>query len=272
MRTPLPDDSATVIIVAAMRRHLLNALLYVPTREITTTPAGVGLAYEDLAITTVDREKLHGWWVPTAVAPVLGHVLFCHGNAGNMSRRVLDAQLLVAEGFDVLMFDYRGYGQSTGRPTEEGTYRDARAALAALRDRPGVAPERLFYLGESLGAAVALAVALEARPAGLVMRSPFTNILDMARLQYPMIPEMLVPDAYPSLRRVSGLACPLLVLHGDNDRLIPLAHGQAVFDAAPAPKRMEILPGAGHNDILTRMGALQARMIADWARGIVGGR
>jgi pimeloyl-ACP methyl ester carboxylesterase len=254
-----------------MRRHLLNALLYVPTREITTTPADAGLAYEDLAITTVDRERIHGWWIPTAVRPVLGHVLFFHGNAGNMSRRVLDAQLLVAEGFDVLMFDYRGYGQSTGRPTEEGTYRDSRAALAALRGRAGVAPERVFYLGESLGAAIALALALEERPTGLVMRSPFTNILDMARLVYPMIPEILVPDAYPSIRRVHALGCPLLVLHGDCDQLIPLAQGQAVFAAARAPKRLEVLPGVGHNDILTKMGPAQTRMIADWARGIVNG-
>jgi pimeloyl-ACP methyl ester carboxylesterase len=255
-----------------MRRHLLNALLYVPTREITTTPADVGLAYEDLAITTADRERLHGWWVPTPIRPALGHILFFHGNAGNMSRRVPDAQVLAAEGFDVLMFDYRGYGQSTGRATEEGTYRDSRAALTALRARAGVTPERIFYLGESLGAAIALALALEEPPAGLVMRSPFTCILDMARLVYPMIPEILVPDAYPSVRRVASLACPLLVLHGDCDQLIPLKQGQAVFAAAPAPKRMEILSGVGHNDILTKMGPAQTRMIGDWARGIVGDR
>jgi uncharacterized protein len=254
-----------------MRRHLLNSLLYVPTREITATPASVGVAYEDLEITTADREQLHGWWVPTTAAAPLGHVLFFHGNAGNMSRRVLDAQLLIGEGFDVLMFDYRGYGRSTGRPTEEGTYRDARAALASLRGRRTVKPERIFYLGESLGAAVALALALEAPPAGLVMRSPFTNILDMARRQYPMIPEILVPDAYPSLRRIRDLACPLLVLHGDNDQLIPLAQGQAVFEAARGAKRMEILPGVGHNDILTKLGPVQARLIAEWARDVVGG-
>jgi fermentation-respiration switch protein FrsA (DUF1100 family) len=251
---------------SAMRRHLLNALLYVPAREITTTPASRGMAYEDLAITTQDRERLHAWWVPTRAVAPLGHVLFFHGNAGNMSRRVPDAELLAAEGFDVLMFDYRGYGQSTGRPTEEGTYRDARAVLAWLRSRSGVAPERIFYLGESLGAAIALALALEAPPAGLVMRSPFTNILDMARRQHPMIPELLVPDAYPSLRRMPELQCPLLVLHGDCDQLIPLAQGQAIFAAARGLKRMEILPGVGHNDILTKMGARQARMISDWAR------
>jgi fermentation-respiration switch protein FrsA (DUF1100 family) len=116
---------------------------------------------------------------------------------------------------------------------------------------------------------VAMGLAVEAPPAGLVLRSPFTNILDMARLVYPRLPEFIVPDAYPSLRRAAALTCPLLVLHGDRDALIPLEQGRRIFAAAPEPKRMEILSGAGHNDILTLMGTAQARMISGWMRGVL---
>src|SRR5205823_5699579 len=125
---------------------------------ILETPASAGLAFDELEFATEDGERLHGWWI-VGRARSRGHVLFCHGNAGNIGDRVLNAALLWAAGFDVLLFDYRGYGHSTGRPDEQGTYRDARAALAALVGRPGVDRDRVLHLGESLGGAVALALA-----------------------------------------------------------------------------------------------------------------
>jgi uncharacterized protein len=252
-----------------MRSHLMNALLYVPQRELTRTPADAGLPYEDLTVETEDGERLHGWWVPARTAKPLAHILFFHGNAGNISRRVPDVELLAPEGFDVLLFDYRGYGRSTGRPSEQGTYRDARAVLAAIRTRPGVRSDHVFYLGESLGAAVAIALAEQEPPTGLILRSPFINILEMARIRYPRIPRFLVPDAYPSLRRIAGLTCPLLVVHGDQDRLIPLSHGQAIFAAARGPKQMEVLVGAGHNDTLALAGPRQARLFSSWTRSVL---
>ena len=165
--------------------RLMNALLFLPSREILATPAS---PYEDLAI-----GGLHGWWVP-ATAPTIGQVLLFHGNAGNIGDRVPHIALLTAAGFDVLAFDYRGYGRSAGRPSEHGTYEDARAARDAL------GPGRTFYLGESLGGAIALELAIEHPPAGLILQSTFTGIRAMARLHYPFIPRALVPDAYPSLR------------------------------------------------------------------------
>ncbi len=254
-----------------MRERLLNALLYFPMRELEETPASGGLRYEDLSFTTDDGERLHGWWVPAPHGQSRGHVLFFHGNAGNISHRVVDAQLLAAEGFDVVLFDYRGYGRSSGRPSEEGTYRDGRAALRALRSRPGVDPARVFYLGESLGGGVALALALEVPPAGLALRSAFTSVKAMGRLHYPLVPGFIVPDAYPSLRRIPALRCPLLVLHGDRDDLVPLGHGQALFAAAPEPKRLEVLPGAGHNDLLAVAGPRQARAVREWSQAIIAG-
>jgi pimeloyl-ACP methyl ester carboxylesterase len=173
-------------------RQALNSMLYFPARSIDRTPTDAGLEFRDIELTAEDGKRLHGWWVP-ASAPSRGHVLFCHGNAGNIGDRVAHAALLSAAGFDVLLFDYRGYGRSSGRPNEHGTYRDARAACRALRDQPGVDVSRVIYLGESLGGAVALELALAHPPAGLVLQSTFNSVRDLARLHYPYIPRGWCP-------------------------------------------------------------------------------
>jgi fermentation-respiration switch protein FrsA (DUF1100 family) len=257
-------------------RRLLNSLLYFPSRAILETPAERGLPFRELIIPTPDGPILHGWWVAaqrpavraTGLSPdsPAGHVLLCHGNAGNIGDRVLHAALLSAIGLDVLLFDYRGYGRSTGSPTEEGTYVDARAALEALLAQPEAEPGRVLYLGESLGGAVALELALEHPPAGLILHSTFTSVRDMARLHYPVIPPGVVPDAYPSLVRIATLAAPLLVLHGDRDEIVPVEHGRALFAAAPEPKRVHVFPGLGHNDLVPLAGRAYAEPIADWLR------
>jgi pimeloyl-ACP methyl ester carboxylesterase len=239
-------------------RFLLNALLFFPARALHATPAG---DYEELAIDTEDGERLHGWWVRSG-APDAAHVLLCHGNGGNVSDRVPHIAYLTAAGFDVLAFDYRGYGRSTGRPSEAGTYRDARAARRALLARAG--SDRMLYLGESLGAAVALELAHHHPPAGLILQSPFTSIRDMARVHYPLVPRALVPDAYPSLRLIRELTMPLLVLHGERDDIVPLLHGEELHEAATCPKRLVRFPDAGHNDLV---GPEWAAAIAAWARG-----
>jgi uncharacterized protein len=194
-----------------------------------------------------------------------GHLLLCHGNAGNIGDRVLHAELLTAAGFDVLLFDYRGYGHSSGRPSEEGTYRDARAALSCLLEQPRIDRARVFYLGESLGGAVAPQLALERPPAGLVLLSAFTGVRELACLHYPFVPSALVPDAYPALRRIRELHTSLLVLHGDRDEIVPLSQGRELFEAAPGPKRIQVFAGLGHNDLVPLAGAEFARIIAAWA-------
>jgi uncharacterized protein len=230
--------------------RLMNALLFFPSREILETPA---VPYEDVTI-----GALHAWWVP-ATAPTIGQVLLLHGNAGNIGDRVPHMTLLSAAGFDVLAFDYRGYGRSAGRPSEQRTYEDARAAREAL------GPGRTIYLGESLGGAIALELAIHHPPAGLILQSTFTGVRAMARLHYPLIPRALVPDAYPSLRLISRLRAPVLVLHGADDEIVPLMDGEALYDAAPGPKRIEVFPGVGHNDVLARAGSRWVRTITGWA-------
>jgi pimeloyl-ACP methyl ester carboxylesterase len=243
-----------------VRRRLLNSLLYLPERELLEKPGDRGLTYEELTLATEDGERLHGWWVETT-AERLGSILLCHGNGGNVGDRVLHARLLCEVGFDVLLFDYRGYGRSTGRPDEEGTLRDARSARTALLDRAGEEP---VVLGESLGGGVALALSLEHPPRGLVLQSAFTGVRDMARHHYPFIPRALVPDAYPSLASIGGLRAPLLVLHGERDEVVPPSQGQALFEAAPQPKRLQILPHVGHNDFVEAEG--YAATVAEWVK------
>lgn len=254
-----------------MRDALLGGLLYFPMRPSGVTPAMAGLAFEDLTLRAEDGVELHGWWIPAGAQRAdraAVHLLLCHGNAGSIENRLLHARSLVDAGVDVLLFDYRGYGRSQGSPSEAGTYLDARAARQALLARSGVDASRVFYLGESLGAAVALELALANPPRGLVLQSAFTSIRDMARFHYPLIPQALVPDAYPNLARVPQLRAPLLVLHGDADEIVPVAAGQALHAAAPEPKKLLILRGLGHNDLVSGAGADYGRMIAEWARAL----
>ena len=240
-------------------RPLLNQLLFFPERRLYDAPHD---PYEELTLETEDGERLHAWWIPASEQPSAGAILFCHGNGGNIGDRTLHAALLHRAGFDVLLFDYRGYGRSTGRASEEGTYRDARAAREAIRSEP------VFYLGESLGGAVAIELALHDPPSGLILTSTFTSVRNMARKHYPFLPAALVPDAYPSIDRIANLRAPLLVLHGDRDDLVPLLEGEELYENAPAPKRIEILEGAGHNDLITVAGPEWAATIREWAANV----
>lgn len=247
---------------------VVNALLYFPSRLLDADPSAAGLRYEDVAMTTADGERLHGWWIPTLRPPAIGHVLFFHGNGGNISHRVAHARVLAEAGLDVLLFDYRGYGRSTGSPDEEGTYRDARAAREALLARPGVDAEGIVYLGESLGGAVAVELALEHPPAALVLQSTFASVRRMARVHYAVVPAAAVPDVYPTIDRIARVRAPLLVIHGDADRIVPVEQGRALFAAAAEPKRLHVVPGADHNDLLLVMGRAFGETIAAWAREV----
>ncbi|MEV4128941.1 alpha/beta hydrolase [Nocardia sp. NPDC049707] len=242
---------------------ILNALTFMPDRQIVQTPASLEMDYTELSIHTTDGETLQGWWLPAARS--IGHVLFAHGNAGNIGDRVPIYAMLTRIGLDVLTFDYRGYGQSTGRPTEHGTYLDAHAARRALLEQPGVDPDRVLYLGKSLGGGVLLELATEHPPTGLILMSTFTGLRDAARSVYPFLPSPFVPDAYPSLRLIGTLRAPVLIMHGDQDELLPLRHAERLYAAAPQPKRLVVFPGGRHNDLIMSTGVDWADLIRSWA-------
>jgi uncharacterized protein len=176
-------------------------------------------------------------------------VLVCNGNGGDRSMRAALAAALSRMGLAVLLFDYRGYGGNPGSPSEEGLAADARAALGYLAGRPEVDPGRVVYLGESLGAAVALRLAVERPPAALVLRSPFASLAEVGRRHYPFLPvSLLLRDRYDSAALVGRLTAPLLVVAGSRDRIVPASHSRRLFAAAPEPKRLVVLDGADHND------------------------
>jgi len=237
-----------VVVVLAGPVLLEKRLIYFPFRTLEATPGDLGLRFEDVRLVADDGVALHGWFLPVEGSRFT--VLMAHGNAGNISHR-LDRALLIQAKLkaDVFLFDYRGYGRSEGSPDEPGTYRDGRAAYRYLAGQHGLDPRRIVLFGESLGAAVALQLALESPCRALVLESPFASIPEMARTVLPFWPlGALLRTRYDNVGKIGGLKVPLLVLHGEDDRTVPFAQGRRVFAAAPEPKRFFAIPAAGHND------------------------
>ena len=235
------------MLPALLWKKLEKRFVFFPTSVVEYTPEDVGLDYEEVFITTQDGLRLHAWHVPGTSEYTW---LWFHGNGGNIGHRVSELALLHHRlGVNLLMFDYRGYGKSEGTPSEQGTYKDARAALRYLRDRAKTPMERIVYFGHSLGSAVAVELAVAEPPLGLILVSPFASLSDMSRLVFPLLPAgWLLRNRYNSLERIAKVHRPLLVLHGDQDETVPLSQANKLFDAANPPKRIQLMPGAGHND------------------------
>lgn len=228
----------------SMEQHFI----YFPDREMVVTPSHLGFAFEDVAFLADDGVRLHGWFLPGS--PDKPVVLFFHGNAGNISHRVENLAYLNRLGLGVFIFDYRGYGRSGGRPDEEGLARDARAAQRWL-DKRSVPSRQTVYFGRSLGAAVALQLALEVPPAGLVLETPFTSIQELGRKHYPLLHTVLgwlVSDRYANIDKIPTYRGPLLIFQGDRDSIVPEEMARRLFDAANEPKRLYLIHGANHND------------------------
>jgi pimeloyl-ACP methyl ester carboxylesterase len=225
-------------------------LIYLPLDHQVPSAGSVLAGASDVAVTTEDGLELGAWFVSPSDCEPRATVLFFPGNAGNRSARAPLARALAERGFSIMLVDYRGYGGNPGSPSERKLARDARAAWSYLNRREDVDADRLIYLGESLGAAVALELAIEHPPAALVLRSPFTSMTEIGKLHYPFLPVgWLLADRYPSIDRVSALRAPLLVIAGNRDNIVPLEHSRALFDAAPErSKRFVVIDGAGHND------------------------
>ena len=222
-------------------------LPHMPGRALDATPQAIQLDYQDAWIDTEDGERLHGWYIPAVAAR--GTVLFFHGNAGNISHRMESILIFNRLGLNVLIVDYRGYGQSSGKPGEQGTYRDAQAAWNYLVNELHVSPESTVIFGRSLGGAVGawLASRPGVDPAGIIIESCFSSGLDMGKRLYPVLPVRLITRiGYPVREYVTQLEVPLMVVHSRDDEIIPYDMGLAIYEAAPEPKTFFELRG-DHN-------------------------
>ena len=228
---------------------LENFLLYHPYREIEVTPGAYGVRYENVFFNAKDGVRLHGWYI-APIHPEGPVLLWAHGNAGNLSHRAENIALIQKElGAGVFIFDYRGYGKSEGRPSEEGLYADGRAAYAWLSER--VPTERVFLFGRSLGAAVMVKLAIEGSKArGLILESPFESTLAMGKKMFPFLPVgWIVSSKFDNAAMLPKGKMPLFILHGDQDKVVPHAQGKRLFEAAGSShKRFFTIKGAGHND------------------------
>lgn len=232
---------AFVLLVYFNQSHLV----YFPEKQIGNTPEAIGLDYTAVNIATGDGETLHGWWVP--VADAKGTVLFFYGNAGNISHRIDYLAMFKQLGYNTLLFDYRGYGQSSGTPSESGTYLDAQAAWRYLIEIQGIAPERIVLFGESLGGAVAAWLAAREKPGLLALVSTLTSAPDLAAEIYPFLPVRWISRFdYNTLEFLQSITCPVFIAHSPQDEIIPYRHGQRLFQATSEPKQFLPLQGT-HN-------------------------
>jgi fermentation-respiration switch protein FrsA (DUF1100 family) len=226
-----------------------SRLLYypdMPSRALEASPADIGLAYESVQLTAGDGTRLHAWFVPATTAR--GTLLFSHGNAGNIAHRLDSIGLFHSLGLNVLIYDFRGYGESEGAPSEKGTYLDVQAAWDYLLEKRLISPQEIIIFGRSLGAAMAADLASQHPSAGVILESAFTSVPDMAASLYPWLPVRLLSRyRYNNLDKVERITAPLLVLHSREDEIIPYAHGERLFAKANEPKQFLELRG-GHND------------------------
>lgn len=228
-----------------------GSMVFLPEidRDYRASPTDIGLPFTPLKLTTADGENLDGWFVPAGTKrEARGLVVFFHGNAGNIAHRLDYLRMFHDLGLETLIMDYRGYGKSSGSPSEQGTYRDAEAAWLHATQVLGFPAGRIVLFGESLGGGVAAQLAAKTHPAALVLASTFTSVPDLGAELYPLLPiHWLAHIRYDSLARLEEIACPLLVIHSRNDDIIPYTHGRRLFEAARPPKQFLEVEG-GHND------------------------
>ncbi len=217
-----------------------------PSRELTARPTDIGLEYNSVTIDTADRIALHGWFVPASEEK--GVILFFHGNAGNISHRLDSLQIFHRLGLSTLIIDYRGYGRSTGKITEQGSYLDAEAAWKYLTEIRNIPSSKIIVFGRSLGAAIAAYSAAANLPGGLILESAFTSVPDMAAKLYPIFPVRLLSRYnYNTKNFLLSVKCPVLIIHSPTDEIIPYENGTKLYGAAKQPKSFLEIYG-GHNE------------------------
>jgi uncharacterized protein len=221
-------------------------MLYFPMKEIEQTPKDIGLDFEEITLRTKDGINISAWYIPAKNER--GSLLFCHGNAGNISHRLDSIRIFHELGLSVLIFDYRGYGKSDGSPTEKGTYIDAEAGWDYLVNVKKAAPEKIIIFGRSLGSAVAAETALRHKAGALIIESGFRSVPDLGSRFFPYLPVKLISRYhYSTINKIGKINIPKLFIHSPGDEVIPFDHGLALYKNAAEPKEFLGITG-GHNE------------------------
>lgn len=255
----------SLIFVVAYLRYFEKKCIYYPTAGIERTPGDVGLRYEDVSFNVDDGPKLNGWFIPAEGARAV--ILYCHGNAGNISHRIEIIKILNSLKLDIFIFDYRGYGRSEGSPSEKGLYRDARAAYNYLVSREDVARERIVVYGESIGGNIAIDLASKVEVAALISESAFSSAYDMGKILFPYLPVgWLITIKYDAMSAIKDVSIPKLIMHSRDDEIVPFDLGEKLYKAALEPKEFYEMRGSHNEAIYIATGEYKARIDAFLSR------
>jgi uncharacterized protein len=270
----------TLLLLPTMLAGCIESAFYHPDRILYSTPAGLGLDFETVFFASDDGTKLSGWFIPATgyknPRNAKGTVVHFHGNAQNMSAHWQFVAWLPQRGFNVFVFDYRGYGASEGKPAPKGVFEDSNSALNYVRSRKDVDPERLLILGQSLGGTNAIAVVGKGNRAGvkaMAIEATFSSYSSIASDKFPGAGSLL-DDAYSAEKYIDKLApIPLLLIHGTSDAVIPYAHTLRLMDKAGEPKKLITVEGGGHIEALTlRFGTRYQEAVLDFFDAALSGQ
>jgi uncharacterized protein len=258
-----------LIIVAGFilwLRWIEPRMLYHPDHQIVQTPDQAGLKYEDVTLTTLDGIRINGWFVPVQDAKLT--ILFFHGNAGNISHRLEKLAILHDLGVNTFIIDYRGFGRSEGKPSEQGTYHDAQAAYEYLIQQRKLVPHSIIAYGESLGSAVAADLASKVEVGGLVLEEAFTSVGDVGQKMFPFFPvRWLVQNKYDTLSKIPHIKVPVLILHSHEDEIFNMSYPQRLLAAGNDPKTLVELHGS-HNDAFLVSAAVYREALQKFFAGV----
>lgn len=249
-------------IFALLLYFMQSKFLYLPKREIYYTPAELELPFEDISIQTPDNETITGWYIPAENAEIT--VLFCHGQGGNIMHRLDTINIFNELGLNCLMFDYRGYGHSTGKPTEQGTYIDTQTAYDWLVNTKKQDPENIIIFGRSMGCAIAANLASRVKAKAVVLESGFTSFGDIGQKFYPYMPvKLFATFSYNTIEYIKKTDIPVLIIHSKDDEIVPFEFGQKLYNAASEPKEFLEIFGR-HNDGFLMTGDRYRNGLENW--------